>query len=77
MPKQHPKHGEHSNDTDNHSTSLSDRLLNALTQQELAQLIDALFTVLSPELQEEAIANFLKAHSKRSDKFWFRRLSLS
>lgn len=36
--------------------SLSDRLLNALTQQELAQLMDALFTVLSPELQEEAIA---------------------
>ncbi|HEY9660214.1 MAG TPA: hypothetical protein V6C65_17285, partial [Allocoleopsis sp.] len=36
--------------------SLSDRLLKALTQQELAQLMDALFTVLSPELQEEAIA---------------------
>lgn len=32
----------------------SDRLLNALTQQELAELVDALFTVLSPELQEEA-----------------------
>jgi hypothetical protein len=34
----------------------ADRLLSALTQQELAELIDALFTVLSPELQEEAIA---------------------
>ena len=33
----------------------SDRLLNALTQQELAELIDALFTVLSLEL-EDAIA---------------------
>jgi hypothetical protein len=32
----------------------SDRLLNALTQRELAELVDALFTVLSPELQEEA-----------------------
>ena len=32
------------------------QLLHALTDQELAQLIDALFTVLSPELQEEAIA---------------------
>lgn len=36
--------------------SLSDRLLNALTQQEIAQLINALFSILSPELQEEAIA---------------------
>ncbi len=34
----------------------SDHLLNALTQQELVQLLDALFTVLSPELQEQAIA---------------------
>jgi hypothetical protein len=34
----------------------SDRLLNALTQQEVAQLIDALLAVLSPELQEEAVA---------------------
>ncbi|WP_416668154.1 hypothetical protein [Egbenema bharatensis] len=34
----------------------SDRLLNALTQPELGQLLDALFTVLSPELQEKAIA---------------------
>lgn len=34
----------------------SDRLLNALTQQELAQWIDALLAVLSPELQEKAIA---------------------
>jgi len=33
----------------------SDRLLNALTQQELAQLLNALFTVLSPQLQEEAL----------------------
>ncbi|MBE9181901.1 hypothetical protein IQ268_25360 [Oculatella sp. LEGE 06141] len=32
----------------------SNRLLNALTQQELAQLLDALFMVLSPQLQEEA-----------------------
>lgn len=39
-----------------HSTSLSDRLLNALTQQEIAQLINALFSILSPELQKEAIA---------------------
>ena len=64
MPKQDPKHEAHSDDADNspsespcqRPTSLSDRLLNALTQQELAELIDALFTVLSPELQEEAIA---------------------
>lgn len=34
----------------------SDRLLNALTQRELTQLLDALFSVLSPQLQEEAIA---------------------
>jgi len=32
------------------------RLLNALTQQELSQLIDAILAVLSPEMQEEAIA---------------------
>ncbi|HEY9625999.1 MAG TPA: hypothetical protein V6C84_01750 [Coleofasciculaceae cyanobacterium] len=33
-----------------------DRLLNALTQQELAQLIEVLFTVLPPDLQQAAIA---------------------
>jgi hypothetical protein len=55
-PKQRPKHKEYSDDTGNHSTSLSDRLLSALTQRELAELINALFTVLSPELLEDAIA---------------------
>lgn len=43
------KHLESSYDRGEH-------LLNALTQQELAQLIDALFAVLSPELQAAAIA---------------------
>jgi uncharacterized protein YfbU (UPF0304 family) len=38
------------------SLSVGERWLNALTQQEIAQLIDALFKVLSPELQERAIA---------------------
>lgn len=56
MPKQHPKQGERFNDMDNHSTSRFDRLLNALTQQELAKFIDVLLAVLSPELQEKAIA---------------------
>jgi hypothetical protein len=37
-------------------TNLSNNLLNGLTQEEIAQLIDALFGVLSLELQEKAIA---------------------
>lgn len=49
MPKQNQKNSENIDEA-------GDRLLNALTQQEIAQLIDALFTVLSPELQEQAIA---------------------
>ena len=56
MPKQHPKHEEHSDAIDRPPFHPSDLLLDALTQQELAQLIDALFTVLSPQLQEKAIA---------------------
>jgi hypothetical protein len=58
MPKRNPNSKKSSGSTDDRSTSkLFDRLLNALTPQEIAQLIDALFTVLSPELQEEAIAH--------------------
>ncbi len=38
------------------TTDLSNRLLNGLTQEEISQLIDALFGVLSLELQEKAIA---------------------
>lgn len=34
--------------SDRPSFSLSDRLLNALTQQEIAQRINALFSILSP-----------------------------
>jgi NAD(P)H-hydrate repair Nnr-like enzyme with NAD(P)H-hydrate epimerase domain len=40
---------------DSIDTKLSEHLLKALTQQEIAQLIDALFGVLSSELQEQAI----------------------
>ena len=49
MPKQNQKNSENFDHA-------GERLLNALTQQEIAQLIDALFTVLSPELQEQASA---------------------
>lgn len=38
------------------SLGIGERLSNALTQQEIAQLIDALLMVLSPEFQEQAIA---------------------
>lgn len=38
------------------SLNVGECLFNALTQQEIVQLIDALLTVLSPELQEQAIA---------------------
>jgi|GEM_PF-1183379 len=38
------------------NTNLGNRLFQALTQQEIAQLIEALFAVLSPELQEQAMA---------------------
>lgn len=69
MPKQRGKHEEYSDDMDHRPTDLSNRLLNALTQQELAQLLDALFAVLSPEWQEAAIAHFLTIPSKRSGKF--------
>jgi hypothetical protein len=54
MPKQYPKHEEHSSDAGDRPKFLFDHLLNALTQRELAELINALFTVLSPELQEGA-----------------------
>jgi hypothetical protein len=57
MSKQHQRDKKKSeNPGDRATTDLSNRLLNALTQQEIAQLIDALFEVLSPELQEHAIA---------------------
>lgn len=46
---------EHYQDTEA-PNSLGDRLFNALAQQEIAQLIEALLDVLSLELQEEAIA---------------------
>ncbi|HEY9643145.1 MAG TPA: hypothetical protein V6C57_21835 [Coleofasciculaceae cyanobacterium] len=42
---QYPKMAEFS---DRPPFSRSDRLLNALTQQEIAQLINALFSILSP-----------------------------
>ncbi len=56
MPKQNLKN-KHSGDTNDHATTTTaDCLLNALTQQEMTQLVDALFEVLSLELQEQAIA---------------------
>lgn len=57
MPKQNQENAENSSDTGGSaSADLSVRLLAALTQQEIAQLIDALFGVLSLELQKQAIA---------------------
>lgn len=51
MPKQSLKNKKSSGDTDGRAiTTIADRLLNALTQQEMAQLVDALFEVLSPAL---------------------------
>lgn len=56
MPKQN-QNNLHFGDTGDHITDhLSMNLLNALTQQEIAQLIEVLFGVLSPELQAQAIA---------------------
>jgi hypothetical protein len=46
---------------DSIDTKLSEHLLKALTQQEIAQLIDALFGVLSSELQEQAIDQLLSS----------------
>jgi hypothetical protein len=46
---------------DSIDTKLSEHLLKALTQQEIAQLLDALFGVLSPELQEQAIEQLLSS----------------
>jgi hypothetical protein len=40
---------------------LSENLLEALTQQEIAQLLDALFGVLTSELQEQAIDQLLSS----------------
>lgn len=58
MPKQNQENAENSSDTGGGaSADLSVRLLAALTQQEIAQLIDALFGVLSLELQKQAIAH--------------------
>jgi hypothetical protein len=46
---------KHIENNDLIDTKLSEHLLKALTQQEIVQLIDVLFKVLSPELQEQAI----------------------
>ena len=51
MPKRKIVNETSSGDTRDRLTSkLGDRLLNALTQPEIARLIDALFRALSPEL---------------------------
>ncbi len=51
MVKRNLKNEKHCGDTGDRPTpKLFDRLLNALTPQEIAQLMDALFTVLSSEL---------------------------
>lgn len=67
MPKQNQEKSENYSDTGARTTTVSNRLLNALTQQEIAQLIDALFGVLSPELQEQAIAQ-LSADTQQTVK---------
>ncbi|WP_019502349.1 hypothetical protein [Pseudanabaena sp. PCC 6802] len=57
MPHQNKGNLTNSSDADDlPGHDLADRLLNALAQSEVAQLIDALFQVLPPQLQEQAIA---------------------
>lgn len=57
MPKQSLTNKKSSGDTDGRAiTTTVDRLLNALTQQEMLQLVEAIFEVLSPALQEQAIS---------------------
>jgi len=60
MPKRKPVNETSSGDPgdpgDRSTSRLSDRILNALTQQEIAQLLDALFSVLPLEVQDHAIA---------------------
>jgi len=46
----------HNQKSSENSPNLGKRLLTALSQQEMAQLLDALFGVILPELQEQAIA---------------------
>jgi hypothetical protein len=46
---------------DSIETKLSEHLLKALTQQEISQLLDALFGVLTSELQEQAIDQLLSS----------------
>jgi hypothetical protein len=48
MPQQNQNNSEKFDDA-------GERLLNALTQQEITQLLDTLFEVLSPELQESVL----------------------
>ncbi|HBE57977.1 MAG TPA: hypothetical protein DEG17_24300 [Cyanobacteria bacterium UBA11149] len=52
------------NPNDGETSDLANRLLNGLTQEETAQLIDALFGVLSQELQDIAIAKLNPATQK-------------
>jgi len=46
----------HDQKSSENSPNLGKRLLTALSQQEVAQLLDTLFGVILPELQEQAIA---------------------
>jgi len=65
MPKRNRVNAKNSDDTGDWTTSrLSVRLLSALTQQEIAQLIDALFQVLLPDLQEQAITQLAEDTQK-------------
>lgn len=59
MAKRNPVNSIKSNDSV--TTKLSEDLFSALTQQEIGQLIDAIFGVLTPELQEQAIEQLLSS----------------
>lgn len=65
MAKKNLENSENYDNPDDGATSdFSNRLLNGLTEEEIAQLIDALFGVLSQKLQDIAIAKLNPATQK-------------
>ena len=71
MPSQKYREADNSDShpIDRIATDLSNRLLAALTQQEVAQLIEALFGVLSPDLQAQALSQLAPDTQQTVEKF--------